>query len=204
MNEVPEWPAVCIRLLQGPVYEDDGQTWKNLLLWQSRIAEYVAVIGLGLFVDSGEGYAFLFQAEDENGETVNALPRLIRKMPLTFEMSLLCVILREALEQFDTSQNESRVLVMKASEIKEMLSVYLKEKTDQTRLYRELDRYLNQAAEMSFLRELKNERPETARSGAMVAEREFEVRRILRAKVDTLFLEDFRRGMEAYIGGDES
>lgn len=204
MNEtIGEWAASCIRLLQGPLYETDGQAWKDLLVWQSRVSEYFAAIGLTLFVDTAEGYAFLTQDEDENGETVGGLPRLIRKIPLTFEMSLLCVILREAIEQFDSSQNESRLLVMRATEIKELVSVYLKEKSDQTRLYRDLDRYLNQAVELTFLRELKNDRPTAAaRNGADSSDREFEVRRILRAKIDTQFLEDFKRQMETYLDAE--
>jgi hypothetical protein len=196
MNEtISEWAIPCVKLLQGPVYEEDTSVWKILLTWQTRVSEYFAAIGLSLFLDQAEGYAFLTQAEEEDGETVGSLPRLVRKIPLTFEMSLLCIILREALEHFDSSQNESSILVMRSSEIKELVSVYLKEKTDQTRLYRDLERYINQAVDLTFLRELKESRTD-------MPDRIFEVRRILRAKIDTQFLEDFKREMERYLDGN--
>lgn len=204
-DRIAEWAIPCVRLLQGPLYEDDGPAWKSLLIWQTRVSEYFADIGVSLFLDAAEGYAFLTQDEDENGETSGGLPRLIRKMPLTFEMSLLCVILREALEQFDVSQSESSMLVMRSYEIKELVSVYLKEKTDQTRLYRDLDRYINQAAELTFLREIRDDRPPRGNGSPEQSapgedqDRAFEVRRILRAKIDTQFLENFKREMETYL-----
>jgi hypothetical protein len=56
---------------------------------------------------------------------------------------------------------------------------------DQTKLYRELDSYLSKAVELSFLRE-------TDPGNAGKQERSFEVRRIIRAKIDIKFLEDFK------------
>ncbi len=188
------WAAPCIKLLQGPLYENEGdsEAWRLLIQYQREISYFFGQIGISVFIEPAEGYAFLEQKEDEEGETESV--RLIRRYPLSFEMSLLCVLLREALEQFDISQNDSSILVLPESEIRSMLSVYFKEKTDQTKLYNELTKYLNQAVDLGFLKELNQEQSETIGDG--IIDRKFEVRRILRAKIKTEFLSEFKKRLE--------
>lgn len=190
------WAAPCIKLLQGPLYENEGdsKTWRLLIQYQREIASFFDHIGISVFIEPAEGYAFLEQKEDETGETESV--RLIRRSPLSFEMSLLCVLLREALEQFDISQNDSSILVLPESEIRNMLSVYFKEKTDQTKLYNELTKYLNQAVDLGFLKELHQE--QNGKIGDGIIDRKFEVRRILRAKITTEFLSEFKKRLENY------
>ena len=54
--------------------------------------------------------------EDEEGSSEEDLnlqvPSLVRRIPLSFEVSLLCVLLREALEQFDSKVNDDHRLVL--------------------------------------------------------------------------------------------
>lgn len=159
-----------------------------------EIASFFDQIGISVFIEPAEGYAFLEQKEDEEGAPESV--RLIRRYPLSFEMSLLCVLLREALEQFDISQNDSSILVLPESEIRSMLSVYFKEKTDQTKLYNELTKYLNQAVDLGFLKELHQD--QNGRIGDDLIDRKFEVRRILRAKITTEFLSEFKKRLENY------
>jgi hypothetical protein len=203
---VPEWAGACIRLLQGPVYRNgaDDVTWNLLTVWLSNISGYFAQIGLSVIIDQSDGYAFLAQSDDDtvspdNSDTQPQLPHLIRKYALTPEVSLLCVLLREALDHFDTSQNESSMLILKESEIKEMLSVFLKEKADQNRLYNKLDEYLGQLVKLSFIRELNNNAGQPGTTGT-VSDREFEVRRIIRAKINAEFLAEFKRKLQELNG----
>ncbi|HAH63585.1 MAG TPA: hypothetical protein DCL73_15985 [Treponema sp.] len=203
---VPVWAPVCIKLLQGPLYKTgaDDATWNMLTAWTSAVSGYFAQIGLTVFVDQGDGYAFLKQS-DENDEVPDAaespanLPRLIKKYALTPEVSLLCVLLREALDQFDTSQNQSAMLVLRESEIKERIAVFIKEKNDQVKYFNKLDTYLNQLVNLSFLRELNT--PAGAQSVSSNQEdREFEVRRIIRAKINVEFLAEFKRKLQELNG----
>ena len=188
------WATPCIKLLQGPLYENEGdsEAWRLLIQYQREISYFFGQIGISVFIEPAEGYAFLEQKENEKSETESV--RLIRRHPLSFEMSLLCVLLREALEQFDISQNDSSILVLPESEIRSMLSVYFKEKTDQTKLYNELTKYLNQAVDLGFLKELNQEQSGTIGDG--IIDRKFEVRRILRAKITTEFLSEFKKRLE--------
>ncbi|UTC67305.1 MULTISPECIES: DUF4194 domain-containing protein [unclassified Treponema] len=190
------WAAPCIKLLQGPLYENEGDSdsWRLLIQYQGEITSFFDQIGISVFIEPAEGYAFLEQKEDEEGAPESV--RLIRRYPLSFEMSILCVLLREALEQFDISQNDSSILVLPESEIRSMLSVYFKEKTDQTKLYNELTKYLNQAVDLGFLKELHQD--QNGRIGDDLIDRKFEVRRILRAKITTEFLSEFKKRLENY------
>ncbi|HTP58368.1 MAG TPA: DUF4194 domain-containing protein, partial [Spirochaetia bacterium] len=101
-----------------------------------------------------------------------------------------CVILREELDRFDSSNADARRLYLSAPEIRDGISLYFRERTDETRLSRELDRYLRQVVDLGFLREVI---PEGTRPGQEVR---YEVRRILKAKVNNDFLELFKKAME--------
>lgn len=189
------WAAVCVKLLQGPVYrtENNDQTWAILQAWQSEIDKYFWTIGLHVFVENADGYAFLEQRE--LGEEEDTLPKLITERPLTVQDSLLCVLFREALDQFDTSQNQSENLIMTTSEIKDRLDTFFPEKKDQTKVYRRLDESLNRLRDLSFIREI-----ETTNS----FDRTFEIRRILKAKINADFIMDFRDKLKAILDeGDE-
>lgn len=191
----PEWAAVCVKLLQGPLYRtgNGDATWALLDAWQGEISKYFDVIGVKVVIENADGYAYLAQKEGSN------LPKLIKEYPLSPEISFLCVILREALDQFDSSQNVSSMLVMKESEIRDRIATFFPEssKSDQTKMYRKLDEYLNRLSELSFIREIN---PENAASQNQnldsPRDREFEVRRILRSKVNAEFLEEFKKRLE--------
>lgn len=216
-SHIPEWAGICVRLLQGPIYKtgSDNAVWNTLTAWTGDISRYFSTIGLTVFVDQSDGYAFLKQADDESSDLPDSagvslpqqddiqgsLPHLIRRHPLTPEVSLLCVLLREALDQFDTSQNQSSMLVLKESEIKERLAVFIREKTDQIKYYNKLDMYLNQLVNLTFLCELNNNTTSSAGDtpGAAV-DREFEVRRIIRAKINVGFLTEFKRKLQELNG----
>jgi len=99
----PYAPAV-IRLLQGSLSSDDIGPWNILLSHATPIREYLAKIGLELVLSETDGYAFLRQPEweGEDGQRI-ALPRLTRRDRLSYHVTLMCVLLRERLDQFEAS-----------------------------------------------------------------------------------------------------
>ncbi|MDP1934059.1 MAG: DUF4194 domain-containing protein, partial [Nitrosomonas sp.] len=53
-------PVLLINLLKGVIYRDDDERlWGTLLNLQTRVRDYVTVLGLDLVLDEAEGYAFL-------------------------------------------------------------------------------------------------------------------------------------------------
>lgn len=182
-----EFASIVIRLLRGPMYDEES-LWSALLIHKQKVSAYLGKVGLKLNIHEADGFAFVNQpdgAEDEE-----SLPRLIRRMPLTFEVSLLSVILREELEAFDAGNTESRKLFMTKSQLRGRIAIYYKEKTDQTRLYRELDKHINKVKELGFLKEL----PAKENRESL-----YEVSRIIKAKIDPAFLEEFKEKMKNYV-----
>ncbi|MEE1182327.1 MAG: DUF4194 domain-containing protein [Treponema sp.] len=201
MSEVkrcPEWAAICIYLLQGPVYREglNDKNWNILERNISEISKYFAVIGIKVVIDNEDGFAFLSQYDseddyDENNEYTK-LPRLIRKSALSPEVALLCVVLREALDSFEASGDVSSACVLKESQIKDMLQVFIPEHSDQTKVYRQFDEYLSKLESLTFIKEI-NKRDDGREQNI---DREFEIRKILKAKIDANFMEEFKRKLK--------
>src|SRR5690606_12518181 len=94
----------AVKLLQGPVYEDQTEIWIEMLQYQVELIKYFEKIALDLIIDQRDGYAFLKQKElNESGGTIG----LIRRMPLTYDLTLVCVLLREWLLEFETNDLET-------------------------------------------------------------------------------------------------
>lgn len=205
MEKIQPWATVCIKLLQGPIYANNNNDplWTLLDTWQSDIQRYFAVIGLKVVIDNSDGYAFLSQIDSPDDEENNSfsdetnysvLPKLIKEYPLSPNLSLLCVILREALDQFDASENQSVALVMKQSEIRDRLSSFIPETSDQSKVQAKLDSYLTRLCELTFLRELTEEQTQTF--PGEIKDRTFEVRRIIRSKINAEFMEEFKNKLQ--------
>ncbi len=184
--------VLVVTLLKGVIYrEADGNLWNGLLNLQSRIRDYVAVLGLELVFDEAEGYAFLrsrMDAEDGGPK----IPRLVARRPLSFPVSLLLALLRKKLAEFDASGTDTR-LVLSRDEIVELVRVFLPESSNEARLIDQIETHTNKIVELGFLRKLKPTGANTGRQLAM-----FEVRRILKTFVDAQWLADFDARLATY------
>ena len=184
--------VLIISLLKGAVYqESDSALWNLLLNLQSRVRDYVAVLGLELVLDEAEGYAFLRSGAESDEDTGQKLPRLIARRPLSFPVSLLLALLRKKLAEFDAGGGDTR-LVLTREEIVELVRVFLPESSNETRIIDQIEALVNKIVELGFLRRLKSNA--TGDKGNSV----FEVRRILKAFVDAQWLADFDARLTAY------
>lgn len=183
-----ELSILSITLLKGVVYrEGDEHLWASLLNLQPRVRDYMAVIGLDLILDEAEGYAFL-RSKVEMGESeVEKIPRLIARRPLSFPVSLLLVLLRKKLAEFDASGGDTR-LVLSRDEIADLIRVFLPDSSNEARLIDQIDTHINKIIDLGFLRRLKA-------SGSPIG---YEVRRILKAFIDAQWLTDFDARLAAY------
>lgn len=190
--------ALVIALLKGVLYKDNDNTrWNSLLGLQSRVRDYVSIIGLELVLDEAEGYAFLrskaLDAPTESGNSqegsAKPLPRLIARRPLSFPVSLLLALLRKKLAEFDAHGGDTR-LILNRDEVVELIRVFLPSSSNEARITDQVDSYINKVIELGFLRRLK--------SGGSQQSNSFEVRRILKAFVDAQWLADFDGKLEVY------
>lgn len=172
----------AIRLMQGVVYQETD-AWDDLVRNQGAVRDYFAVVGLDVVIDDDEGYAYLRTAETPEGE--DSLPRVIRRRSLTYADSLLLVLLRKRLAEFESAGDPGQ-LVLTHDEIVEMIQLFLARSTDEARETHQVDASINRLVGMGFLRQLKD------RKGT------WEVRRILKAYVDAETLSDFSAKLAEY------
>ena len=179
-------PNLLVQLLKGVVYEEQhARLWPDLLTLQAAVRDYCRVIGLELYIDEAEGYAFLKQSEQTEEEN-QTIPRLIPRRSLSFPVSLLLVLLRKRLAEEDASGGETRVVMSKA-QILDMMILFMPEQKNEARVHDQIGTAINRAVDYGFLRKLKQE------TGDM-----FEIRRILKAFVDAQWLDDFQTHLETY------
>lgn len=147
-----------VHLLKGVLYNRQEEAWRLLIQFQPKIREYVAAIGLELYVDEAEGYAFLKQKDkDEDNEESAGFPQLMQRRPLSYSLTLLCVMLRKKILEFELSGNESR-LVVSQDEIIEMVRIFKNDSgTHERKQVDDIKRDIKKVVEFGFLVPLKNE-----------------------------------------------
>lgn len=190
-SNLKPWSQVCIKLLQGPLFRQNvnDKLWEKLEMYESDIQAFFAILGVSVAIDKADGFAFL-QQNDLNEEDDN-VSRLIRQIPLTEEQSFLCILLRDELNKFDNpnnSQNKSSVLILRESELYEQYAMFYASKTDLVTARANFKKNLNRLCELGLLKE---QNPDD-----MEKESEYEVRRYVRAKIDSEFCEEFMRKLK--------
>jgi len=188
-DQVAPYAKVVVALLKGPLDHED-KLWSELLYHQLPIRDYLAQMGLELILHKEDGYALLSQvALDEEGRTIG----MIRRMPLGFEISVICVLLRELLEEFelDATATRSRDRFISHQELKEQIELFLGEKRDQLRFLKELDRYIERVVKLGFLK--------IAHPNDQLNKQMYVIRRIIKARITVDELVEFREKLNTYV-----
>lgn len=163
-----------LRLFQGPLYYDDHPYWEILLKEQEHIELAFTEIGLQLHLHEEDGFAYLSQPDwSQEDSNLPTLPRLTRKSPMTFQQTVLCVVLREYLLQFDNQQLEGGVCLIRRDQIHTLMLPFLTDQTNEVSLHKKIDTTINSLVELGFLK-----------SRTQNNESDFEIRRFLKAKLD--------------------
>ena len=153
------------------------------------VIDYFKMIGLELFLDEAEGYAFLRQRDsgilNENGAEAGEIPQLIIRRQLNYNTSLLCVLLRKKMLEQDASGGDLRVILTK-EQIVNMMLLYLPDKAHQVKTVEQIESCMGKLLELGFLRRLKND------------ENSYEVRRIIKAFIDATWLGSLEEKLEQY------
>ena len=175
---------VLVTLMKGiTTREDDPAVWEALLSLQPRVREYVAVLGLELIVDEGEGYAYLRQKPGAPNE--QELPRLVVRRQLGYSVSLLLALLRKKLAEFDAAGGESR-LILTTEQVTDLVRLFLADTGNEARLMDRVESDIRKIVEIGFLRKLHG------------SDDRFEVLRILKSFVDAQWLGEFDKRLAEY------
>ncbi len=176
----------AVKLLQGPVFEDESDVWNEMLQYQVELTKYFEKIAIEPIIDKRDGYAYLKQMElDDTGSTIG----LIRRMPLTYELTLICVLLREWLQEFESDDVETTQLYITPKQFRDRLEMFFKEKANELKFIKELNRHLEACVKMGFLKLVRKEptNPDEDR---------YEVKRIIKARVTNEELARFKQLLE--------
>jgi Domain of unknown function (DUF4194) len=188
---------LVIPLLKGVIYRQaDERRWQDLVSTHIAVRDYVSILGLELYLDDAEGYAFLrTPPADDVEESSSELPRLVTRRRLTYGVSLLLALLRKRLAEFDATSGDDTTLVMTRGAIVELVAVFQPSTTNEAKQQERVERDIDKIVELGFLRPLqqrarRNEEPS------------YEVRRILQAFIDAQWMADFNERLEEYRRGD--
>jgi hypothetical protein len=147
-----ETSTAVIHLMKGVVYrEQHEQVWQSLTRHLGPVRDHFDVAGLEVVVDDVEGYAYLRAQETDDEQP---LPRLVNRVALSFPVSLLLVLLRKRMVEFEAAGGDSR-LVLTRDQIQDLVSVFLPTTTNEARALDRLDTTIKKATELGFLRPLR-------------------------------------------------
>lgn len=178
-NSFPPVAFVKARLFREPVYREDTEAWLTLRGHHEEVRRYFRDIGQELVLDEGEGYAFVRQLEFEGEDRV---PRLVQRRPLSYAATLLLVSLREEFLRFDATPGDSTRFVKTREELRNLITDFFPESTNQVRDTGRLDTAIKSLADLGFVRPLIASDQEA-----------FEIMRIVKARLGPAELETVKQ-----------
>jgi hypothetical protein len=181
------YSRAIIKLLKGTVDRSSNE-WDNIANhYQLEIQDYLKQIGLELIVKKNEGFAFVRQYENSEGNTLG----LIVRRQIGFETSLVLVVLRQILEEFDSDPTHIQVdeKFITDSEIRDEVEMFLPETFNRVKFIKELDGYIKKIVDLGYLREVSKKENETR----------YQIHRIIKEKVTLDILQDFKIKLQEYV-----
>jgi len=177
--------TAIISLLKGLFYKADHEKAFFELTHNSyaSIIEYFETIGLDVRVDENDGYAYLVNKvfEDES----EALPKLIQNRELSYKVSLLCVLLRKKIADFDM-QNENERAIISKDDIVSSILLFLDIKFNEIKILKEIESTIKKVEELGFLKKLK------------IDENSYEIKSSIKSFIDATWLNDFDEKLKEY------
>lgn len=183
---IAPYGRTVVRLLKGPVEVTDTNAWEDILNYQSEINKYLMNIGIELIVKRDEGFAYIKQIVDDEDRTTGLIPR----QQLGFEISVILIILRQMLEEFDSNMDElySTECFVRADDLKERIEIFLPERFNRVKLLSEIDTYITRLVSLGYLKLIKRDNVNT-----------YQIHRIIKEKVTLDKLQEFKDKLEEYV-----
>ncbi|ARN77243.1 hypothetical protein BST97_04185 [Nonlabens spongiae] len=183
-NTTPYSKAI-VKLLKG-VVERSSSVWDDIINYQVEIQEYISKIGLELIVKKDDGFAFVKQFEDNEGKTLG----LVQRRQIGFETSIVLVVLRQSLEEFDSNPTQLAVeKFITDAEIKDELELFLQEGYNKLKFQKDLDNLIKKVVELGYLKEVSKKDNET----------KYQIHRIIKEKITPDILQEFKTKLQAYV-----
>ncbi len=184
-QNITPYSKAIVRLLKSTV-ERTSNVWEDIINYQREIQEYIGQIGLELIVKKDEGFAFVKQFEDSEGNTLG----LVTRRQIGFETSIVLVILRQSLEEFDSNPTQlATEKFITDSEIRDELELFLQEGYNKLKFQKDLDSYIKRVVDLGYLKEISKKDNET----------KYQIHRIIKEKITLDILQDFENKLKDYV-----
>lgn len=184
-KNIQPYSKAIVRLLKAPV-ERNSTVWDDIINYQREIQEYISQIGLELIVKKDEGFAFVKQFENSEGETLG----LVTRRQIGFETSIVLVVLRQSLEDFDSNPTQlATEKFITDSEIRDELELFLQEGYNKLKFKKDIDKYIRNVVELGYLKEINKKDNET----------KYQIHRIIKEKITLDILQDFQTKLKEYV-----
>ncbi|MBR0176167.1 MAG: DUF4194 domain-containing protein [Bacteroidales bacterium] len=187
MNDQKPYSRAIILLLKKTV-EKGSPVWEDIINYQIEIQEYLAVIGLELILKKDEGFAFVKQIVFDDDATLN----LVSRRQLGFEVSVIVIVLRQVLEDYDSNPTETQSVdrIITNNEIKDEVRLFLPQNFNKVKLEKDMDTYIQKVVDLGFLKEVKRNNDEIR----------YKIHRIIKEKVTLEDLDEFKKKLDDYAG----
>lgn len=182
---IAPYGRAVVRLLKGAVESSDTSVWEEILKYQSEINKYFSSIGIELIVKRDEEFAYIRQIVDDEDKTIGLIPR----QQLGFEISVILIMLRQMLEDFDSNIDElyTTECFVTQEELKERIELFFPERFNRVKLLNEIDLYINRIVSLGYLKLIKRDNVNT-----------YQIHRIIKEKVTLDKLQDFKNKLQEY------
>jgi len=184
-ENITPYSKAIVRLLKSTV-ERNSTVWDDIINYQHEIQDYIGQIGLELIVKKDEGFAFVKQFEDSEGNTLG----LVTRRQIGFEASIVLVVLRQSLEEFDSNPTQlATEKFITDTDIKDELELFLQEGYNKLKFQNDLDSYIKRVAELGYLKEVGKKENET----------KYQIHRIIKEKITLDILQDFKTKLQEHV-----
>ena len=185
-QHIKPYSKAVVKLLRQPI-ESSMSLWNDVLNYQVEIQDYLTIIGLELVVKKDDGFAYLKELEDSEGNTLG----IISKRKIGFEASIIIVVLRQTLEEFDQNPNQFDVneKFISFQEIKDEIELFLPETYNKVKLMKDLEINIRRIVELGYLREISRDDFDT----------KYQIHRIIKEKISLDQLQEFKNKLENYV-----
>jgi hypothetical protein len=163
MNPAITHRHVIVRLLNGPIYQEDLDLWGRLGAEWDKIKSHFVEMGLEVARDDNAGYAFIRQCEEEEESNegwddaqTSPLPRVLRRTRLTYHQTIFMVLLREELMRFEQSQEDGDHLYRSSLDLREMMVSYYPELHDEKKIHRQISSLVTKFEEWGILKKVRD------------------------------------------------
>ena len=186
-QKILPYTSVFIKLLKGPIEYVEKSTWEKLIQYKTELTGFLLQLGLTLVLDEQDGYAYVKHTLNEEEDSSVTW---IQRRSLTYEESVMLVLLREMMAEFEVGEATNRELIKKRREIKEYAELFFKENVSRVKFLKEIDRLIDKAEENGFLDKTEHH--------DLADEQKFRIKKIIKAKVSSEELDAFYMQLQKF------